>query len=240
MSIPTRARRTQWRALLSIPWEGTTGNVSRSETYNAQSGQTQYSASKSATTQGGSTITHDTSASWGPKGDSASRDTTVTNAQTGQTHTSSSGYNGDDRYASADGQNYRNDGSGWQKQTASGWQSAGSEDTSWADREQQARSQGEDRVSSFSQGGFGAAVASAADLASRFGGGGGGGFGGGGFASRFGGGGGFGGRFGGGFRRSSVNLLLATESTEDAEIIVKIPCSSVDSLAIRLEKTIES
>jgi hypothetical protein len=176
---------------------GTTGNVSRSETYNAQSGQTQYSGSKSATTQGGSTITHDTSASWGPKGDSASRDTTVTNAQTGQTHTSSSGYNGDDRYASADGQNYRNDGSGWQKQTASGWQSAGSEDTSWADREQQARSQGEDRVSSFSQGGFGGG--GSGDLASRFGGGGGAGFGGGGFASRFGGG-GFGGRFGGGFR----------------------------------------
>ena len=169
---------------------GTTGNVSRSETYNAQSGQTQYSGSKSATTQGGSTINHDTSASWGPKGDSASRDTTVTNAQTGQTHTFSSGYNGDDRYASADGQNYRNDGSGWQKQTASGWQSAGSEDTSWADREQQARSQGEDRVNSFSQGGFGGG---------GFGGGG-GGFGGGGdggFASRFGGG-GFGGRFGGG------------------------------------------
>ena len=174
---------------------GASGNVSRSETYNAQSGQTQYSASRSATTQGGSTITHDASASWGPKGDSASRDTTVTNAQTGESHTFSSGYNGDDRYASADGQNYRNDGSGWQKQSASGWQSAGSEDTSWADREQQARSRGEDRVSSFSQGGFGGG--GGGDLASRFDGGGGGGFGGGDFASRFGGG-GFGGRFGGG------------------------------------------
>ena len=179
---------------------GTTGNVNRSETYNAQTGQTQYSASKSATTQGGSTISHDTSASWGPKGDSASRDTTVTNAQTGQTHTFSSGFNGDDRYASADGQNYRNDGSGWQKQTSNGWQSAGDEDTSWADNEQQARSQGEDRVNSFSQGGFGGGSGGfgGGDLANRFGGGGGD------FGSRFGGG-GFGGRFGsgggfGGFR----------------------------------------
>jgi hypothetical protein len=171
---------------------GTTGNVSRSETYNAKSGETQYSASKSATTQGGSTVSRDTSASWGAQGDSASRDTTVTNAQTGQSHTFSSGSDDGQRYASADGQNYRNDGSGWQKQTASGWQSAANEDTSWADREQQARSQGEDRTSSFSQGGFGGG--GDGDF-----GGGGGRFGGGdgGFASHFGGG-GFGGRFGGG------------------------------------------
>jgi hypothetical protein len=152
--------------------EGNTGDVSRSETYNAQSGETKYSASKSATTQSGSKISRDTSAEWGPKGDSASRETTVTNAQTGQTHTFSSGYNGDDRYASADGQNYRNDGSGWQKQTASGWQSAGSEDTSWADREQQARSQGQDRLSSFSQGGLGGSGGLGGGFASRFGGGG--------------------------------------------------------------------
>jgi hypothetical protein len=187
---------------------GASGSVSRNETYNAQSGQTQYSADRSATTQGGSTVSHDTSASWGPKGDSASRDTTVTNAQTGQSHTFSSGSDNGDRYASADGQNYRNDGSGWQKQTASGWQSAANEDTSWADREQQARSEGQDRVNSFSQGGFGGG-GSGGFGGGGFGGGGfggggggfgshfGGGGGGGGFGSRFGGG-GFGGRFGGG------------------------------------------
>jgi hypothetical protein len=171
--------------------------VSRNETYNAQTGETKYSGDLSATTQGGSTVSRDTSAQWGAQGASASHETTVTNAQTGQTKTYSSGYNGDDRYASANGENYRNDGSGWQKQTASGWQSASSEDTSWADREQQARSQAEDRVSGFSQGGFGGG-------GGGFGGG--EGFGGGGFASRFGGGGfgdrfgggGFGGRFGGG------------------------------------------
>lgn len=96
---------------------GTTGSVSRGETYSAQTGQTSYDASKTATGEGGSSVTRDTSASWGPQGTSA------------------------DRYASANGENYRNDGSGWQKQTASGWQSAAGEDTSWADREQQARSQ---------------------------------------------------------------------------------------------------
>lgn len=91
--------------------------MSRGETYSAQTGQTSYDASKTATGEGGSSVTRDTSASWGPQGTSA------------------------DRYASANGENYRNDGSGWQKQTASGWQSAAGEDTSWADREQQARSQ---------------------------------------------------------------------------------------------------
>jgi len=187
---------------------GGTGDVSRNETYNAQTGQTKYSSSMSATTQGGSTVSRDTSASWGPQGTSASHDTTVTNAQTGQTHTFSSGSDDGQHYASADGQNWRDDGGGWQKQTSNGWQSVGSgEDTSWADREQQARSEGQDRVNSFSQGGFGQGGGfggsgggfGGGDLASRFGGGGGGfgGFGGGDFGSRFGGG-GYGGRFGGG------------------------------------------
>ncbi|MGE5255751.1 MAG: hypothetical protein ACM3KE_03715 [Hyphomicrobiales bacterium] len=176
---------------------GTTGSVSRSETYNAQTGQTAYSGDKSATGAGGSSVTRDTSASWGAQGTSADRSTTVYNANTGQTKTYSSGSNGDDRYASANGENYRNEGSGWQKQTSSGWQSAGSEDTSWADREQQARSQAQSRFNSFGQGG---------GWASRFGGDSGGGgwgdrFSGGGFGDRFGEGGGFGGGRFGGFRR---------------------------------------
>ncbi len=175
---------------------GGSGNVSRNETYNAQTGETKYSSNVSGTTKGGSTVNRETDTSWGAQGASASRQTTVTNAQTGQTHTYTSGHNGDDRYASANGENYRNDGSGWQKQTSSGWQDASKEDTSWADREQQARSQGQTRVSNFSQGG----------MDNRFGGAGGGfgadrpgggRFGGGGFGGRFGGG-GFGGRFGGG------------------------------------------
>jgi len=90
---------------------------------------------------------------------------------------------------------------GWQQHSSSGWGGA-SGDSSWADKESQARSSGADKAGSFSE----------ASPMSRFGGGsGGGGFGGGGFGGgdrfggggfgggdRFGGGGGFGGRFGGG------------------------------------------
>jgi hypothetical protein len=176
---------------------GTTGNVSRGETYNAQTGQTGYSSSMSATGKGGSSVTRDTTSSWGAQGATANRQTSVYNANTGQTKTYGSGSEGNDRYASANGENYKNDGSGWQKQTSSGWQSAKGEDTSWADREQQARSEGQSKFSSFSQGGGGGG------WASHFGGGGGGGggweshFSGGGFGDRFGGGGGFGGGFGG-------------------------------------------
>jgi hypothetical protein len=172
---------------------GTTGNVNRSENYNAKTGETSYGSSMSATGKEGSTATRSTSESWGAQGASASRETTVTNARTGQTKTYSSGFNGNDRYASRDGNVYQNTGSGWQKQTANGWQSAGKEDTAWADREQQARSQADSRFSSFSQGG---------GWANRFG----GGSGGGGWGGRFSGG-GFGDRFGeggghfGGFRR---------------------------------------
>jgi hypothetical protein len=168
--------------------EGTTGNVNRSESYNAKTGETSYGSSMSAAGKGGSSVTRSTSESWGAQGASAERQTSVTNAHTGQTKTYSSGFDGNDRYASRDGNVYQNSGSGWQKQTANGWQSAGSEDTSWADREQQARSQAQSRFGSFSQGG---------SWANRFGGGGGwaGRFSGGGFGDRFGGG-GF-----GGFRR---------------------------------------
>jgi hypothetical protein len=132
---------------------GTTGSVSRGKSYDAQSGQTSYGADKTATGVGGSSVTRDTRASWGAQGASADRSTTTYNAQTGQTKTYGSGSDGGDRYASANGENYRNDGSGWQKQTSNGWQSAGGENTSWADREQQARSQAQSRFSSFGQSG---------------------------------------------------------------------------------------
>ena len=183
---------------------GGSGNVDRNERYDAQTGQYTTSSSGSATGAGGSTVTHDSSTSTGPQGDSASRSTTVDNANTGTTKTYSSGYNGDDHYADANGNTYTNDGSGWQ--SSSGNTPAAS-DNSWADREQQARSSADNRFGAFQNGGW----------ANRFGGGGdaggGGGFGGdrfggggGGFGDRFGGG-GFGDRFGeggfhgGGFRR---------------------------------------
>jgi hypothetical protein len=94
-------------------------------------------------------------------------------------------------YADNNGNVYRNSGiGGWQQHTSSGWQSA-SGDTSSADREQQARSDGQPRFDSFSRSGGG--------WGNRWGGGGGG------WANRFGGGGGgrwgdrFGGGWGGGF-----------------------------------------
>jgi hypothetical protein len=177
---------------------GGSGEVDRSETYNANHNQTSYDNSGSFTTAGGSTVSRDTDDSWGNQGDSSSRDTTVDNARTGQTNTYSSGSSDGDHYASADGSNYRNDGSGWQKQTGSGWQDVSGEDTSWADREQQARNQGDARSSSFQ----GVSGDSAGAAGRSFGGGGnfGGGdrsFGGGSWGRHFGGG-GFGGRFGGG------------------------------------------
>jgi len=177
---------------------GGSGNVSRGESYNVNTQQTNYNSSMSATGADGGSVTHDGSASWGEQGASRSGDTTVTNAD-GQSKTFSSGTSDGDHYASANGQNYQNTGSGWQKQTDSGWQNVGgSEDTSWADREQQARSEG-DR---WSGGGYGAANASggAGGNADRLGGEQGERLGGGGFGDRFGGG-GFGGadRAGGGF-----------------------------------------
>src|SRR5262249_17050689 len=71
----------------------------------------------------------------GSTGEGVSRQTTVTNENTGEswTHSAGQGYTSD-----KDGNVYKNSGSGWQQHTASGWQSA-SGDTSWADKEQQAR-----------------------------------------------------------------------------------------------------
>lgn len=200
---------------------GGSGNVSRGESYNVNTQQTSYNSSMSATGADGGSVTHDGSASWGEQGASRQGETTVTNAD-GQSKTFSSGTSDGDHYASANGQNYQNTGSGWQKQTDSGWQNVGgSEDTSWADREQQARSDGNrwsgGGYSSSNSGGAGGSAdrLGGGESGDRFGGGGfgdrsgGGGFGGGNFADRAGGGfgggmgsrfggGGFGGRFGGG------------------------------------------
>jgi hypothetical protein len=192
---------------------GTSGEVNRSESYNPQTGSTGYSATNTATTRGGSSVSRTTEASANPYTSDVSHETTVENARTGQTNTYTSGRNGDDAYASRDGDVWKNDGGGWQKTSGStgGFESA-SGDSSWADREQQARSQGDDRFGGFQNSGGFAGRSGGGD----FGGGGfdgggsggrssgGGGFGGGSFASRFGGG-GFGDRFGegggsGGFR----------------------------------------
>ncbi|MCB1967807.1 MAG: hypothetical protein KDI64_17695 [Candidatus Accumulibacter sp.] len=165
---------------------GTSGNVARGGAYNTETGQRSYASSASATGPGGSSISKTAGATAGPEGVDAQHTTTAYDARTGQTKSyTSSGLFGNDHYAGADGSVYRNSDSGWQQHGAGGWQAAGG-DTSWADRNRQARSNAESHASA---GGF-----SGGD---RFGGGWGGGnrFGGGGFGGRFGGG--FGGRFGG-------------------------------------------
>ena len=178
---------------------GGTGSVSRSDTYNTHTGENTYDSSGSATGAGGSTVSRNTQeAGYGGNDSAAVHQTTVTNANTGTTNTYDSARVGNNHYADANGNVYKNTGNGWQQAGPSGWQSSQG-DNSWADREQQARTQSDNSFSSFQNGGF----------ANRFSGGGGGGgfggdrFGGGGLGGdRFGGAGFGGGRFGGGgFRR---------------------------------------
>jgi len=166
--------------------DGGSGNVARGSNVNTYTGQRSYGSSASYTGAGGSSVDRTTATTAGPQGDGHTASTTTYNAKTGQTNTWSNGQPGaNNHYADSNGNVMRSDGSGgWQQHTASGWGSA-SGDTSWADRESQARSAGDDR---FGGGGFGGGGFGGGD---RFGGG--GGFGG----DRFGGGGGFG---GGGFR----------------------------------------
>jgi hypothetical protein len=139
--------------------------------------QTTYTDSKT-----GATATTERAAGADAQGSGRGVQTTYTNPTTGQTKTYGAAHEGNNVYADNNGNVYKNSGSGWQQHTSNGWQSA-SGNTSWADREQQARSDGQDRFNSFSQssGGWG----------SRWG----GGSSGGGWASR-GGGGGWGDRFG--------------------------------------------
>jgi hypothetical protein len=127
------------------------------------------------------------------------------NPTTGKSGTYGATKEGNDVYADKDGTTYKGSTSGWQQHTSSGWQSA-SGDTSWADKEQQARSQGDSRYSSYAQSGASRwGGSSSGGWSDRSGGGGGwggrssGGFGGGGWGDRFGESGG-GGRFGG-YRR---------------------------------------
>jgi hypothetical protein len=148
-----------------------------------------YGSNVSATGAGGSSINRNVNATAGPQGFDRSASTTTYNAKTGQTKTWNSGTGQNSHFAGADGNAYRSDGSGgFQQHSASGWGGA-SGDTSWASREQQARSTASDRTSSWGGGGWDRSGSGGGDWADRFGGG----------ADRFGGGGGsWGSRFGGG------------------------------------------
>ena len=191
---------------------GGSGNVARGSNYNVYTGQRSTGSSVSATGAGGSTYQRSGATTAGPEGYAHAGEGSTYNAKTGQTNTWGTASVGNNHYADVNGNVYKNTGDGWQQHSSSGWSSA-SGDTSWANRESQARSSGADRADGFSYsnanrfsggGGFGGGGGD------RFGGGFGGGdrfggdgfgggdrFGGGGFGGRFGGGGGFG---GGGFR----------------------------------------
>src|SRR5262249_23533990 len=159
---------------------------------------------------GGSSVSRNVENSAGPQGDSHDASTTTYNAKTGQTKTWNNGVPDNNTYAGSDGNAYKNSGSGWQQRTSSGWQSA-TGDTSWANQEQQARSEAQSRTSSFGSGGWDSSGSGASSWSQRFNGGnagsswgdkfGGGadhwGDGGGSWGSRFSGG-SFGDRFGGG------------------------------------------
>jgi hypothetical protein len=202
-----------------------TGAASNPETGQAGAGR-QTTVSNPST---GASKTTTSAAGAGPGGAAAGRQTTYTNPTTGKTETYGAATVNNNHYADVNGNVYKNTDDGWQKYDTSttpapssspsqqrspstpgstsqqarstgSWQSAGG-DTSWADREQQARTQGEDRFNSFSQNQAGAPGSTGE---SRFGSGEGGsgsrfsGGGGGGWADRFGAGAGGAGRFGGG------------------------------------------
>ena len=204
---------------------GGSGNVARGANYNTYTGQRSRGSSASFTGAGGSSVNRTAGATAGPQGVARGSTTTTYNAKTGESHTWNNGRPaGNDHYGDDSGNVVRSDGSGgWQQHSAGGWGSAGG-DTSFANRESQARSAGGSAFGGFNDashsgglfggGGFGGGDRSGGGGffggGDRFGGGGfsgGGGFGGrfsgGGFGGggRFGGGGGFGGgRFGGGRR----------------------------------------
>jgi hypothetical protein len=167
---------------------GGSANVARASNYNTYTGQRSTGSSVSATGAGGSTYDRSGTTTAGPQGYAHAGGGSTYNANTGKTNTWNTASVGNNHYADVNGNVYHNDGGGWQQHSSGGW-GAASGDTSWADRESQARSMGDSRFAGFGGGGgFGGG--------DRFGGD---GFGGG---SRFSGGGGFGGRFGGGgFRR---------------------------------------
>lgn len=172
---------------------GGSGNVARGSNTNVYTGQRSTGNAVSATGAGGSTYNRAGATTAGPQGNAHVGGGSAYNAKTGKTTTWGSASVGNQHYADVNGNVYHNGAGGWQQHSASGWGSA-SGDTSWADRESQARSAGDDRWGGFSHSfdrSFGGGLGG-----DRFGGGGFGGFGGGGFGGRFGGG-GFG---GGGFR----------------------------------------
>ena len=178
---------------------GGSGEAARAANYNTYTGQRSTANAVSGTGAGGSSYNRAGASTAGPEGNAHVGGGSTYNANTGKTNSWATASVGNQHYADVNGNVYHNNGSGWDQHTSGGWGGA-SGDTSWADRESQARSSGDDRWGGFS----------GADHSFGGGGGwgggdrsfGGGGFGGGGFGGdRFGGGGFGGGGFRGGGRR---------------------------------------
>ncbi len=169
---------------------GGAANVARASNDNLYTGQRSTASGVTGVSANGSTYQRAGATTSGPLGYAHAGGGSLNDAATGKSDTWSTASLGNNHYADVNGNVYRNNGSGWEQHGSGGWNSAGG-DTSWADREAQSRSDGDDRSGSFSS------------EADRFGGGGfdgarSGGFGGGNGGNRFAGGGGWGGRFGGG------------------------------------------
>jgi hypothetical protein len=122
---------------------GTTGSSTAGSSYAPATGSSQESDTRGIQTMGKNA-----------QGSGHRAQVTYTNPNTGKTQTYGAAREGNNVYADKDGNTYKYSGGGWQQHTSSGWQSA-SGDMSWADREQQGRSEGEERFSTFSQSGAG-------------------------------------------------------------------------------------
>ena len=125
------------------------GNVARGSNSNVYTGQRSTASSVSGIGAGGSTYQRSGATTAGPAGYAHAGEGSTYNAQTGKTNSWDTASVGNNHYADVNGNVYKNDGSGWQQHSSSGWSEA-SGDTSWADRESQARSTGDDRSGGFS------------------------------------------------------------------------------------------
>ncbi len=131
--------------------EGGSANVARAGNDNTYTGQRSTGSSVSGTGAGGSSYQRSGATTAGPEGYAHAGEGSTTNAHTGKTNTWDSATVGNNHYADVNGNVYRNTGDGWQQHSSSGWSGAHG-DTSWADRESQARSEGSARSGAFAGG----------------------------------------------------------------------------------------
>ena len=136
------------------PNTGASGTVARGAEYNPQTGTvTRGAAGTVNAPKEGVSATGQRESATNVYGQHASESSgTVTDTRTGQSASYKTASAGNDHYADVNGNVYKNTGSGWEKNTGSGWESAKPEESSSMAREEQARSEGEDRFNSFNRG----------------------------------------------------------------------------------------